>query len=180
MSVEVPINSSDQNSFPLRDNKWSATFPAPIEQGIAFILDPNEFQIDPAQQPFAMHDHVMVNGDPRQPLPTRANVTYVFDRPAEIAGVEVVQHQNGINGIEGFYGDSPDAALASAGEAWSFVIRDRPAAFPDPARDLFLFNKPITASVFRIVIKKVTKPGGYALYRAYPINSHLQRYLGKN
>ena len=107
MSVEVPINSSDQNSFPLRDNKWSATFPAPIEQGIAFILDPNEFQIDPAQQPFAMHDHVMVNGDPRQPLPTRANVTYVFDRPAEIAGVEVVQHQNGINGIEGFTATYP-------------------------------------------------------------------------
>jgi hypothetical protein len=54
VSVAVPINSSDQNSLPLRDNKWSVTFPAPIEQGIAFILDQNEFQIDPAQQPFAL------------------------------------------------------------------------------------------------------------------------------
>jgi hypothetical protein len=177
--VEVPVNSSDAASFPLRDNKWRATFPTQLEQGIAFILDPNEFQIVPAQQPFAIHDHQFVNGNPRQPLPTRANVTYVFDRPAEIAGVEVVQHQNGINGIDGFYGESPNA-LAPAGEAWSYVLGNRSAPFPDPGKDLFLFSKPVTASVFRIVIKQVINPAGYALYRVYPIDSHLQRYLGKN
>jgi len=125
-----------------------------------------------------MHDHKMVAGDPRQPLPTRANITYVFDRPAEIAGVEVVQHRNGIIGIEGFFGDSP-AALTSAGEAWSFVNGDRSLQFPEPAKDLFLFNQPITASVFRVLIKKVVASDGYALYRAYPIDSHFKRYLGK-
>ena len=58
-------------------------------------------------------------------------MTYVFDRPAEIAGVRSVKkHRNGINGIEGFFGPSPTAALTSMGEAWSFVVGNRSRLFP--------------------------------------------------
>ena len=170
VSVSVPSNSSDLNSWSFDTGLWSMEFPIRDAEhiGIGYIVEPEPFHHHWSPVDFVMHDHMYVA--PGVPDPRRANITYHFDEPAKISEVLIIQHTNGIVQIEGFVG-SDEKSLHSIGYANSTLGDNLPLkenTFAEGYRDVFKFGTADEGRVFRIVITKTPLPNGYALYRAYP------------
>ena len=172
VSVSVPPDSSDLNSWSFDTGLYSTEFPITDAEhiGIGYIVEPEPFRHNWSPADFVMHDHMYVA--PGVPDPRRANITYRFDEPANISEVLIVQHTNGIGQIEGFVGDD-EKSLRSIGYANSTLGANLPLkenTFAEGYRDVFKFDRAGEGRVFRIVITKTPLPNGYAFYRAYPRN----------
>ena len=172
VSVSVPPDSSDLNSWSFDTGLYSTEFPIRDAEhiGIGYIVEPEPFHHNWSPADFVMHDHMYVA--PGVPDPRRANITYRFDEPANISEVLIVQHTNGIGQIEGFVGDD-EKSLRSIGYANSTLGANLPLkenTFAEGYRDVFKFDRAGEGRVFRIVITKTPLPNGYAFYRAYPRN----------
>jgi hypothetical protein len=178
VSVSVPPDSSDLNSWSFDTGLWSTEFPIRDDEhiGIGYIVEPEPFHHNWSPADFVMHDHMYVA--PGVPDPRRANITYRFDEPAKISEVLIVQHTNGIGQIEGFVGND-EKSLRSIGNANSTLGANLPLkenTFAEGYRDVFKFERADEGKVFRIVITKTPLPNGYAFYRAYPRNADHRPY----
>jgi hypothetical protein len=178
VSVSVPPDSSDLNSWSFDTRLWSIEFPIRDAEhiGIGYIIEPEPFHHTWSPADFVMHDHMYVALG--VPDPRRANITYRFDEPAKISEVLIVQHTNGIGQIEGFVGND-EKSLHSIGYANSTLGANLPLkenTFVEGYRDVFKFGRADEGTVFRIVITKTPLPNGYAFYRAYPRNGDHRPY----
>jgi hypothetical protein len=178
VSVSVPPDSSDLNSWSFDTGLYSTEFPIRDAEhiGIGYIVEPEPFHHNWSPADFVMHDHMYVA--PGVPDPRRANITYRFDQPATISEVLIVQHTNGIGQIEGFVGNDENS-LRSLGTANSTLGANLPLkenTFAEGYRDVFKFERAGEGQVFRIVITKTPLPNGYAFYRAYPRNADHKPY----
>ncbi len=178
VTVQMPVDAADGPSWPRNQNCWRADFPIhnTNQIGIGYIIEPPGFDPDALiREPFAMHDHHYQAS--QVPDPTRALVTFSFDKPAEISGVKIIQHTNGVSQIEGFIGQSADS-LISMGIAES-AFGDVPQGnlrFPEGYVDTFHFRQRATGKVFRFIIRKTSLSNGYAIHKAYPVDRSGQTY----
>jgi hypothetical protein len=109
---------------------------------------------------FALHDHTYVS--PYVPDPSRAVVTYYFDEPVIVNGLEVEQHTNGIIEIQGFAGNS----LASLTSIGTSSVGD---AYGEYAISTFDFStNKMDGTIFQFLILQTKIENGYAIYYAIP------------
>jgi hypothetical protein len=161
IGVSIPVGSSDTNSHPLNEGVWSVSGAPPnTASGIGWLVAPYGIEL------FSMHDHYYV--DPNVPDPARAVVTYLFDAPTVVGGVTIVEHSNGVNSIEGFYGNAL-GSMTSLGTVSPGTAG--PGPYFDGLSNTFSFgNTALSGSYFQFVIRGTYNAGGYALFRAYPLD----------
>lgn len=103
------------------------------------------------------------------PNPVFATVTYRFDQPARVSGVEIVQHVNGITQVEGFLGNSLPATTSlgavfgpSGDVTTGFVAGEAQSQiFP-------FINTTAVGTYFQLVVRKTVHPVAFANYRIFP------------
>ncbi|MCI0628085.1 MAG: hypothetical protein L0387_41600 [Acidobacteria bacterium] len=160
------------------DEKWRTEFPAQYPPGIAIILEP----VDPSKQwvensPY--NDFPLHRSQERsEPAPLDLSADYVlyeFDKPTVVSGVEIIQHRNGIAQLEGFVGSSShESEMTSLGVASISGCR---GASPDPGcfnnGDIsqFRFTRVNSGRFFMFKIRRLTYDRGYAVLRAYPLDT---------
>ena len=165
VGLGIPTDSMDAGCHPVTDDVWDIQGPpVNINLGIGYLINPS---FSPTPADFTLHDHVY--GTPYVPDPTRAIVTYTFDQPVYVQGIEIIQHSNGITQIEGRAGDSL-ATFSSLGAVFgprgditgSNVI-------PEGESNYFDFgNSTVGGTYFQFVVRKTSKNDGWASYRAFP------------
>ena len=165
VGLGIPTNSMDAGCHPVEDGVWDIQGPpVNINLGIGYLINPS-YAAGNAND-FTLHDHRYPTA--HVPDPTRAVVTYRFDEPVYVQGVEIIQHSNGITQIEGFAGDSL-AGLTSLGAVFgprgdvtgSNVI-------PEGESNYFDFgNALIGGTYFQFIVRKTSKNDGWASYRAF-------------
>ena len=156
----------------------------PLQVGIGHIIEPLGFK-DVIGSRFAMHDHHYVA--PQVPDPNRACVTYTFDKPTEISEVKIIQHANGITKYRRIYRRKLRICLSVMLQVALFrwvllgvMSMEMPmdlVKFQETSPDIFKFDHAATGKVFRFIIRKTSLANGYALYRAYPLNSLHEPYV---
>ena len=165
--VSIPINSQDSACYPVWDSVWSSSIPydaGTTYKGIGHIINPGP----PGTASFALHDHQYLPAG-YIPDPTRAVVTYRFDQPVIVAGLEIVQHTNGITRVEGFVGNAPDA-LSSVGSVFGPDGDVTGSSyFSEFEHYLFSFDNDVAGTYFQFVIRKTSLSNGFADYRAFPM-----------
>lgn len=144
---------------------WVPPYPLATDSGIGRLLDRTNLAADLRRQTFTLHSHVYQQ--PHVPVPY-AMVTYGFDAPTVVGGLEVVQHMNGISQVEGFAGDTPET-MRSIGLAFSQRGDvSGGSAFDEGEHSVFAFSHAPPARYFRFIIRKTRLADGYGIYRAYP------------
>jgi hypothetical protein len=175
VAIATTVGGSDSNSAPRNENTWNITFPIRDVNhiGIGYVVEPEPFHRNWVQgADFTMHDHA---GTPGVPDPSRAVITYRFNKPARVVEVMLIQHGNGVTQIEGYVGDN-DNAMQSIGKAPSTSVGanlpPQDGRFVDGSRDFFYFPQTREGKLFRMVIRQTSGTNGYAMYRAYPRGSN--------
>jgi hypothetical protein len=144
---------------------------------VGYIIEPDAVGRIYTFKDFAMHDHHYAAAG--VPDSARANITFTFDKSAEISEVAMVQHTNGVTQIEGFVGDD-ETNLRSIGLANTLFganLANRLLMFQDGYRDLFKFDKMGEGKVFRVVITKTSASNGFAIYRMFPRNQEHKAFV---
>jgi hypothetical protein len=158
--------------WPRVDSAWDVSFPLKRDDllGIGHIVDPGVNPRDVTRFAIAKTANANV------PDPNIARVTYVFDKPAEIAGVQIYQHANGVLKVKGLVGYSIDD-LRSLGEIQSpnRWARGR-ATIPNGSIEDFMFPDSGTGTVFQFIVTESNMPNGFAVYGAYPLDTKHNRY----
>src|SRR5258708_737474 len=184
IGVSIPVGSQNPLCRPSYDNIWSITnlpFPPASQAGIGIIVSPTSFSYDDNQD-FALHQNDAIQPSPlyiasNVPDPATLTVTYTFERPATISGVEIIQHANGITKVEGFLGDSTNA-MTSLGSVFgpSGDITNGTFVAPDGTSQVFNFgNTNLSGTVFQLVIRKTSYPSAFATHRIYPLGADASR-----
>jgi hypothetical protein len=178
--VEVSIKTNSQNflSRPAVDDVWKIStppYPFDIYRGIGFIVRPIIVG-DNDYRDFALHqnDNIQVTAayiSPYVPNPTNATVTFKFDLPSAVGGVELVQHVSGATRVEGLLGDSVPA-LTSIGSVFGPAgdITDAPVSGEAESQIFRFTNTNLTGTTFQMVIRKTAQSSAFALYRAFPLD----------
>jgi len=187
IGVSIPVGSQNPLCRPSYDNIWSITnlpFPPASQAGIGIIVSPTSFSYDDNQD-FALHQNDAIQPSPlyiasNVPDPATVTVTYTFDRPETISGVEIIQHANGITKVEGFLGNSTNSLVSlgsvfgpsgdiTSGTNGTFVA-------PDGTSQVFNFgNTNLSGTVFQLVIRKTSYPTAFATHRIYPLGTDATR-----
>lgn len=173
-SIQCPVNSSDGDCLPRRQNTWQVDFPitSPASIGIGYMVEPEPFSKSWSHSEFAMHDHKYSSAG--VPDAARAELIYEFSNAVVVRDLLVVQHTNGITQIEGFVGASKAGPWASIGIATSRRAGNASGSgvFVEGARDVFeLPAWGRAATHLRLVVRKTSLLDGWATYRIYPRNS---------
>jgi hypothetical protein len=150
----------DGGSWPGDSGVYSEA-PGPTAVGIGRIVDPaSDFK-------FSMHDHGYIA--PHIPDPTQSVVTYLFDSPAIVTGLELNVHANGISKIEALVGDTL-GSLTSLGIFTGSLGAPRGSAmFSEHALNSFSWANTLSGVYFQFVVRETTLSDGYANYTAIPI-----------
>ncbi len=182
VEVSIPPNSQSPYCRPYIDNVWDISappLPFNVTSGIGIILNPNVIGGN-TYQDFALHLDLLSPAPSylaaNVPNPDFATVTYKFDSPTSVAGVEIVQHVNGITKVEGLAGDSL-AAMTSLGAVFG-PSGDVISGFvsSEAASQSFFFNSSgPAATIFQLIVRKTVYPNAFACYRIYPLDSSGQR-----
>jgi hypothetical protein len=176
ISISKPLNSDDAQSRTLTDSNWTVTappFPLLTNIGVGYMINP-EIVYDPSGMPgtledTTLHDHAYVA--PYVPDPTRAVVTFQFDRPTAVSELEIIEHLHGITQVEGFVGNSPDALVsigAVFGPYGDFTTSSEPTVFREAESYVFRFSTTQSATFFQFIVRKTNLDLGFAAYRAFP------------
>lgn len=174
-SVSVEKASQDygnNDSYPARDNIWSATvppYPFNTSLGIAHILDTSPsvlaHDISPTTRLGVLHSHKY--DAPYVPV-FSAVVTFTFDFPTVVDQLEILQHVNGVTRVEGFIGGDINS-LASIGNIFGPDGDARGAFhFTEGQSYLFDFDNSVAGTIFQFRITQTSLENGYALHRAFP------------
>jgi hypothetical protein len=166
-SISIPVGSQDGGCYPVWDNVYSisATPPTPLDvnSGIGWLVNPGTSNYPN----FTLHDHVYTS--PNVPDPARAVVTFTFDVPVIVSGLDIVQHGNGITRIEGFAGNTTNT-LASIGSVFgpSGDVTGS-VQFSEGQEQFFDFgNTTQSGTFFQFIVRKTSLNDGWANYRARP------------
>lgn len=165
VGISIPVGSTEGQTYVSADNVWSVQappFPLNTNSGIGYIVN----QGPTAPFTYTLHDHHYLSAN--VPDPTRATITYQFDRPTIVSSVRLVQHHNGISQVEGFIGD----ALGSLSSLGSVFGPDGDVTgvsyFTELQSYEFDFGNTNNAGMFfELVYRKTTLSDGWANYRAF-------------
>lgn len=164
--VSILVGSDDQGSHPFNDNVWSVNnFPADLTNGIGWIVNPSFPPVGPSD--FSRHDHVYL--DAYQPDPVRAAVVYTFDAPTIVGGIRVVQHANGVDQIMGESGNAGTFVSLGTSNSPSGIDHIQFAEYA--VVDFNFGNSTFAGTSFRMTVTNTINPGGWALYRAFPLDA---------
>ncbi|MFZ4508206.1 MAG: PEP-CTERM sorting domain-containing protein [Fimbriimonas sp.] len=163
-SLSIPVDSMDEHCWARNTGIWSvAGNPIPTQTGISWLVDPSTDYSE-----LSLHDHQGLDYViPHVPDPSRHVVTFTFDTPVRVTGIDVVQHTNGISRIEGFAGDSL-GSLNSVGNVFgSRGDVEGHSVFAETEWNSFYFAAPQYGTIFQYVIRKTSREDGYANYRTF-------------
>ena len=180
--ISIPVDSNDALSHPRADGVWSVSVPpAPFDTntGIGWLI--NSHVLPPGSalsaDDITLHDHVYQSAN--VPDPSRAVVTFSFDTPTIVKGVEIVQHTNGISKVEGLAGDDL-ASLISLGAVFGpsgDVVGS--AVFSEWSVQVFdLGNVTVAGDFFQLIVRKTSLFDGWANYRMFLLDQHGRRISG--
>lgn len=171
--VSIPVGSQMGPTYANYDNVWSVSFPPdPLNTtlGIGHI-------IDSTLGGFNLHmrsDGGMYVAD-YTPDPSKAVVTYSFDAPTVVEGLEIIQHYNGITQIEGYYGYSLNSSLTSMGAPVygpsgdiNYTIT---TGFNEQQSQIFHFGNTVAGTYFQFIVRKTYLNWAFACYNAYPLSA---------
>jgi hypothetical protein len=169
--IETPVDKGEESNWAETDDLWDRTFPLRTGDllGIGHIVDPGTNSAHLLGTPFAIQRKYHLDKKP--------DVTYFFDKPAQVAALQIFQHTNGVLKVEEFVGDDPDnlTSIGIAKDPKARTQRDR--VFPDGEEDVFVFEKPYSGLVFRFSVKESSLPNGtWAIYRAYPLDQNNRKF----
>jgi len=106
--------------------------------------------------------------------PSRAAITYRFDRPVQVSDLELIVHREGVTEIEGFAGDD-EGALVSIGTARGQrengeLARVGKPYSEDRAARVFSFreSQQRPGRVFRFFVRETVSPATFTNYAAFP------------
>jgi len=184
IGISIPVNSQSHLSRPAADNVFSAVVSGGvlnINLGIGIIVNPT-YPL-PGEN-FALHQDQQVFSTPYiaawRPDPATSTVTFTFDTPTVVSGVELVQHVFGVTQITGRLGNSL-GSLQSLGSVFGpsgdvfgggsvFVVPT------DGVSQIFSFgNTSQAGTVFTFEVNKTVYYEAYGLFRAYPLDAQGNR-----
>ena len=160
VNVSMPPGSMDGGSWPGDSGVYSEA-PGPAAVGIGRIVDPaSSFK-------FSMHDHGYIA--PHVPDPAQSVVTYLFDSPATVTGLELNVHANGISKIEALIGDSLGSMVSLGTFTGSLGAPLGAVAFTEHELNTFNFANTTPGLYFQFIVKETPLSDGYANYHAIPL-----------
>ncbi|MBL9171998.1 MAG: thrombospondin type 3 repeat-containing protein [Verrucomicrobiales bacterium] len=169
IGVSIPVGSNDANvapSLPGIDQVWSVhapPFPLNTKAGIGYLVCQHSLRVH------VLNDHK--NLAPNIPDPTRAQITYQFDRPVVVDQVETLN--SSIVMMEALVGDSLEK-LRSIGT----VCRRYEERHTYQGRsDVFEFNNTRPGSLLRLIIRRTDGPVGYSSLQIFPRDRLGRRFL---
>ena len=183
VSVSIPEGSQNPLCRPSYDNIWKVTtppFPFNTQEGIGLIVKPG-LVLPNNNGDFALHQNDDIQPSPLYvashiPNPESVTITYNFDHPQTIRGVEIIQHGDGVTRVEGFLGSCTNSLVSlgsvfgPAGDVTSGTVGSNGVS------QIFDFgNTNVAGAVFQLVIRKTSYPAGFALHRAYPLTVNSNR-----
>ena len=184
--LEISIPEHSQNSYcrPSYDNVWRVAappFPLDTSSGIGIIIKPT-FVAANDDHDFALHQNNSIQPSPIYiapyvPNPSTVTVTYKFDRPQVVWGVEIIQHVFGVTRIEGFLGSATNS-VTSLGSVFgpSGDVVDQFVVPSDGVSQVFSFGSSnLTGAVFQFVVRKTCLDDAFAIHRAYPLDQSGRR-----
>lgn len=171
--ISIPTNSQIA-SRPLIDNTWKVTSQGgtlSTTLGIGIIANPTWISANDHTD-FSLHQNQDLGSQPypapHVPPAAASTVTYTFDRPTVVAGVEVVQHVHGVTQVSGTVGaTSLGTVFGPSGDVTNgFVV---PA---DGVSQVFHFaNSSIAGTTFNLRITKSSHPYAFAVHRVFLLDS---------
>jgi len=171
--VEITIAAHSQaNSRPPIDNVFDNKAVNGVfneNLGIGIIINPIFIPAN-VQSDFALHQNGYLFAPSAYsnyvPNPLTSDVMYRFDHPTIVSGVEVVEHYNGVTGIGGSLGNSPQA-LVSLGSVLG------PSSMVDGTIVTFDFgNTTRSGTYFQLSIDRTLLSYAFALHRAYLLDQY--------
>jgi len=180
IEVSIPVGSQNPLCRPSYDNVWTVSVPPfPFSAaGIGIIVKP-VFESYNDNNDFALHQNDTIQPSPlysapNVPDPAWAVVTYKFDRPQIVSGVEVIQHQNGVTMLEGLVGNSTNS-MASIGSVFgpSGDVTSGPVVPNEGDSQVFNFgNTSVAGTIFQFIVRKTIATNGFAIHRAFPLDAN--------
>ena len=171
--VEISITPNSQaNSRPSIDTVFdvqatNGTFNDNL--GIGIIINPTYIAAN-VQADFALHQ----NGNLYPvsaysnfvPNPLTSRVTYRFNQPTIVSGIEIIEHFNGVTAVSGELGDSI-STLSFIGAASSSL------PMTDGTSVVFNFgNMTQSGEIFRLTIDQTFLSYAFAIHRAYLLDQN--------
>ena len=176
VAISVPVGSQSPESRTAQDNVWSVSIPPVplnVDLGIGIIVNPTVVGGN-NNTDFALHQDS--TGGPYiasySPDPTQGIVTYRFDQPVIVSGVEIVQHVNGITRVEGLLGAS-EATVTSLGSVFGPAgdVTDTVVAEEGETQRFDFGNSTVSGTVFQLIVRKTNHDSAFATYRIYPLDA---------
>lgn len=175
--ISIPVNSQ-LISRPLMDNVWSVVTQGgtlSTTLGIGIVVDPVWIsENDPTD--FALHQNQELGSAPYQadhvPDAAASTVTYQFDRPTKVSGVEIVQHVNGVTQVSGVLdGHSLGTVFGPSGDVVTgFVVPG------DGISQMFNFgNTTASGKTFRLTVTRSSHFHAFAVHRIFPLDEQGRR-----
>ena len=142
-----------------------------LDLGVAILLNPTAPIPESGPAEFGLHqnDSAQPYSAPFVPNAVGSTVTYFFDIPTTVTGVEIIQHINGVARISGALGDTI-GSLTSLGEATGPGI---PLDFSDHFFSFGTSSAPGT--IFQLRIEQSWHPSAVAVYRTYLLDENTAR-----
>lgn len=159
IAISMPPGSMDGGSWPGDSGVYSEP-PGTTAVGIGRIVDPT------SSFKFSMHDHGYLA--PNIPDPLQSVVTYKFDAPAVVTGLELSVHANGISKIEALVGDSLGSLVSLGTFTGGLGAPVGSAMFTEHALNAFGWANTTPGLYFQFVVAETTLDNGYANYTAIP------------
>lgn len=169
--TEISIPTGSQIvSRPLIDNVWQVASQGgtlSTTQGIGIVVKPTWISADDNTD-FSLHQNDDMGSQPyvaaHVPPAAASTVTYKFDRPTVVGGVEIVQHVNGITQVSGLAdATSIGTVYGPSGDVTSgYVV---PA---DGVSQVFNFaNSSVAGTTFKLTVTKSSHPNAFAVHRIF-------------
>ena len=168
--TEISIPSGSQlASRPLIDNVWLVASQGGVLSttvGIGLIVNPTWVNQNDSSD-FSLHQNGP-NGSPPYVQPhvpnvTASTVSYKFDKPTIVSGVEIVQHYNGVTEVKGLLGTTTlGPVFGPAGDVVS-----GPVAADGDSHVFNFANTSVAGTTFKLTVSKSSHESAFALHRLF-------------
>lgn len=175
--VSIAPNSQD-NSRPTVDNVYSMTFTSNVAAelliGVGIMVNPDVTNVFVGNYElnFAMHDHDYVAL--QVPNPDQSWFSFTFDSPRNVSSLDVFQWPDGPTRIAAYSGNDVNS-LSLISEVFGpdgDVLGSTLGGW-----DRFQFGTTTSALFYKFVITKTGETGGYAMFRAIPVDPFGAQYV---
>lgn len=186
--IEVSVQPGSQGlSRTQLDGVWDAKVvsghlnPA----GIGNIVNP-VYPTGPDPTQFALHQNPTIGTQPfvsgRVPNPISSTVMFRLNRPTTVSGIEIIQHQNGVNQMAIAAGTAINAMTSITSVTGPNGLADNHCTqglVYDGQSEIFPLATPITGNQFTVTVTGGYCFTGFAIYRMFLLDENGRRILGR-